>query len=98
MNNLKCTPLSIEAWRECEGGWRWNAWYRMGEDLVIDNGRDTKPRRLLALLRDLGYLSDDSKGQLTVEDDGYNLMVKLRGTDEPVLALDYGSHWEANGL
>ena len=98
MTNLLCTPLSIDAWNNGEGSWDWNAWHRMGEDITIDNERDTTPRKLLAILRDMGYLSDASKGQLCVEDDGQNLTILMRGTLEPIMALDYGAHWEANGL
>ena len=97
MKKVKCTLLSIDAWRECEGSWTWNAWYKMQEGMYIPESMLT-PRKVLRLLRRLGYLSDDTKGCVSVEDDGYNYTIKLRGTDEPLLALDYGSHWEDNGL
>ena len=47
-------------------------------------------RKILAKLRDWGYLSDESKGLLAVYDDGYNYVVYRRGTYEPLLALEYG--------
>ena len=44
--------LSIDAWRQAEGGWTWNAWHRVGEaDRSVCN---LSPRRLLSFARKEG--------------------------------------------
>jgi hypothetical protein len=52
----------------------------------------------LAMLRKWGYLTDASKGRLSIEDDGYNIVIQNKDTFEPIMALEYGSNWEFNGL
>jgi hypothetical protein len=78
--------LSIEAWRTHEGGWTWNSWHKVGE---VESVPDTN-RGVIKLLRDEGYLSEKSKGRVTVEDDGYNKVVVDRNTREPLFAIEYG--------
>jgi len=80
--------LSIDAWRDTEGGWTWNAWYKVGT--APRAWLNYPPRKLLAAMRDAGYLSVYSKGRCTVEDDGYNLVIANRHTGAPVFALEYG--------
>lgn len=85
--------LSIDAWREPEGGWRWNAWYYAGTmrrdvfEAVVDS-----PRKLFRWFRDEGLLSDASKGRVACEDDdGYNVVIVNRATGEPLFAVEYGN-------
>lgn len=79
------TLLIIDAWRDPDGGWIWNNWFLMEEDIHI--APDTSTRALLNMLRP-GYLSDSSKGRVCVEDDGYNIVIMDRGTREPIFALE----------
>lgn len=81
--------LTIDAWREAEGGWTWNAWYGVGH--VPLEVCDYTPRRLLAYMREAGYLAAASRGRCAIEDDGYNVIVMARGTREPLFALEYGA-------
>lgn len=64
--------LSIDAWRQCEGGWTWNNWHLVGT--APDDWAHLPARALLRKLRD----------------EGYNIVVNLRATGEPLLALAYG--------
>jgi hypothetical protein len=91
----KFTLLSIDAYKD--DSWQWNAWYTLEDDIFI-NETELTPRKVLAMLRKWGFLTDASKGRLSVEDDGYNIVIQDRKTFEPILALDYGQHWEFNGL
>jgi hypothetical protein len=68
--------LSIDAWRECEGGWTWNAWYNLEKDIYFAESELT-PRKVFKALRKWGFLSDESKGW----DDSYML---LGNASEPV--------------
>ena len=81
--------LSIDAWRDCGGGWSWNAWYRTSVTLPAGVA-NLSPRRFLRLLRTEGLLSARSAGKVALDDDGYNLTVINRHTREPLFALAYG--------
>lgn len=94
--DVKCNVLSIDAWKGQEGGWFWNAWYKIGKisestiQSFYDNGK-LNNRTVLKWFRDEGYLSDNSKGKLSIEDDQYNIVIQLKGTKEPVYAIEYGT-------
>lgn len=84
--------LSIDAWRASEGGWEWNNWHELGR---VPSGVATmSPRTLLRYLRKEGYLTSRSAGRVQVDDDGYNMVIMLRSTAEPVLAIEYGANQE----
>jgi hypothetical protein len=84
---MKTRVLTIDAWRDCEGGWTWNNWYEIGQHELPDG---ISTRQLLRHARDEGYLTDYSKGRVMVDDDGYNLTICDRGTREPLIAYCYG--------
>ena len=54
---------------------------------------EVRPVRRMALsmrwLREADILSASSVGKLYVEDDGYNLVICKRGTDRPLIAIEY---------
>jgi len=77
--------LSIDAWRY-DGGWTWNNGYPLEEDIYIAPDAAT-PRRVFRMLRN-SYLSEQSKGRVRLEDDGYNLVIEDRNTGEPIFALE----------
>ena len=82
--------LSIDAWRDVEGGWTWSTWYDVGS--IDRDALDalTTPRRILAWLRREGYVTKASAGKVAVYDDGYNIVVVARGTGELLFAIEYG--------
>lgn len=81
--------LSIDAWRD-DGGWTWNNWFKAGTCPL--SLCDLKPRALLKALREeYGILSAASAGKVSVEDDGYNIVIKQRSNDMPLYALEYGA-------
>jgi hypothetical protein len=81
--------LSIDSWRNTEGGWDWNAWYKVGE---CDSSISELPvRKLLRYMRESGFLSAGSAGSVAIDDDGYNVVIVARGTREPIFALEYGA-------
>lgn len=87
----QCTlrVLSIDAWRDPEGGWFWNNWHHIGH--VPAEPVDMPPRRLLRAMREHGFLNNYSKGRLAVEDDGYNVVILRKSDGMPVFAIEYGS-------
>lgn len=89
---MKARILSIDAWRY-DGSWSWNNWFRHHTEIEIPD--DITNRQLLRMARDeWGILSDESKGRVTVEDDGYNLVILDRKTLEPLYAVEYWSFQE----
>ena len=87
--------LSIDAWRDGDS-WIWNNWHKCGtltlrEFSKLGNTTRQQTRATLAWFREHGYLSDASKGAVTLEDDGYNLVVCDRRTREPLFAIEYGT-------
>ena len=95
---MKTQLLSIDAWRDPDGGWTWNQWFNVQDPVNLPDNVTT--RQLLKLCRDeLGILSDWSKGRVLVDDDGTNLVICDRGTREPLFAFEYaGKYWEENEL
>lgn len=81
--------LSIDAWRY-DGGWNWNDWRAVGE--LPRETIDMSTRNVLRTMRKAGYLTDASKGRVSIEDDGYNIVVMRRHTLEPLFALEYGAN------
>jgi len=78
--------LSIDAWRS-NCGWYWNQWFSAG---TIDLETLDNTRKILAAMRDQGYLSDNSKGKVSIDDDQHNLVICDRNTQEPIFAIEYG--------
>ena len=95
MNTPNETPkgmlrvLSIDAWRDPKCGWFWNNWFHV--DDVPAELVDMSPRRLLRAMRERGYLSNYSKGRMTVEDDGYNVVILRKSDGMPEFAIEYGN-------
>jgi hypothetical protein len=91
----KCKLLSIEAWRDPEGGWDWNniSTIEGGIYIAEDSELLSSSRKLLKYFRDnLCVLSDKSKGRVFVDFghdlmDGVLLVVHHKGTGEPLFAL-----------
>lgn len=92
-DNMK-TPilniLSIDAWRNCDGGWDWNQWYKVGV-IPLDEFESLKtPRSIIKYMRHEGYLSERSKGMIAVEDDQYNMTILQKSNRRPLFAIEYG--------
>ena len=78
------TLLSIDAWRDPDG-WTWNDMFKIEEDVYLD--ANTSNRALLKLMRRNGWLTDNSKGRIQVEDTGYDIEIQDRNTGEPIYAF-----------
>lgn len=93
--------LSIDAWRDPDGGWQWNNWHKVGtvtrREFEMDcGGAQTLAERRKACkwFRDNGYLSASSQGLVSVEDDGVNLIVLHRVTQQPLYAIEYAQAYD----
>lgn len=79
--------LSLDAWADGEGGWQWNQWYNVGE--INGECLQWSTRKLLRYFRDAGYIGFDTNGKVTIEDDGYNLVIMERSNSRPLFAVEY---------
>lgn len=76
---------SVEAWRD-DDGWVWNNSFVVEEEVYFAESALTK-RKILRWFRDNGYLTESSKGRVTVEDYGDIIEICARGTGEPLFAM-----------
>ena len=77
--------LSIDAWRDSEGGWSWNDGHYLIRNVEIAN---PTPRRITKELRKLEILSDWHKGKIRVEQYGEDSWeIQEKGTFRPIYAL-----------
>lgn len=88
---MEARIVSIEAWREPEGGWTWNNQWLVAELSREQAEKLTTPRKLCRYLREIGRLSEHSRGRVRVEHtagdpDMYEVCDK--GTGEPLFALE----------
>jgi hypothetical protein len=87
------TLVSIDAWRESEGGWSWNQSHKLREFTREDVGpllEKKNPRELFAYMRREGYLSDASKGRVAIDVSGSDpdyITIQDRKTQEPHFAF-----------
>ena len=88
---VKFDLLSVDAWRDCDGGWNWNNWHTIERDIFIAES-EISPRKIFAMLRKWNYLTPASKGKMAMQDDGHNIVIAMKSTGEPVLALEYGHY------
>ena len=87
---MKTKLLSIDAWRD-DYSWTWNNWYLIEDDIYIPE--NITNRELIRFMRDkLNIINNNSKGKVTIDDDGYNLVLTDRNTGEPLFALCYGEY------
>ncbi len=86
--------LSIDAWREPEGGWTWNNYWQVGSiEKAAFEALEDKPRKVFAWLRKEGILTAASAGCVALDDDQHNLVVVDKNTREPLVAIEYGAEY-----
>lgn len=86
--------LSIDAWGNEEDGYDWNSWNNVGTidlDLNLDAENRDIIRYIICAMIGAGYLQPIAKEACEVEDDGYNVVIVLKTTREPLFAIEYGS-------
>ena len=78
---------SVEGWKDPEGGWAWNnSWFIEHVELNISDG-ELSPRKIFKRLRDMNLLSERSKGNVCLYDDGDVIEVQHKSTREPIFAF-----------
>ena len=93
MNDIqyKTKLLSVDAWNDGDV-WSWNNWQTIEEGIYLHKSVLNSPRKLLKFCRDkLEILTNDSKGKIQIEDDGYNVQIQTRN-GECLFAFCYGEY------
>lgn len=82
----KADLVNIDAWKE-DGCWTWNASYTVERDIVMADSAITA-RKVTRMLRDMGFLTQASKGKVRVEMGLWPLVeVQLKSNGRPLFAL-----------
>ena len=85
--NIKTFPvLSIDAWGNETDGYEWNQWFNVGS---IDIDLDAANHDIIRAMVDAGYLTSAALESAEVEDDGFNIVIVDKETQEPVYAIEY---------
>jgi hypothetical protein len=85
--------LSIDAWASPGGGWDWNQWFHVGDVDKAEFEKLDSNRKLIRFMRERGFLVPESKGQIAVEDDQYNIVFLWKNNREPMFAIEYGPEY-----
>lgn len=81
--------VSIDAWRNECGGWDWNNSYKIEDGIMLPD--DITARKLLRFMRDSGWLTESSKGRVSIDwhNEMFEPFIEIldKNTGEPLLAL-----------
>lgn len=78
--------LAIDAWGNQDEGYDWNAWYDMKENYTGDIEDDKAMQEHL-----LQFIRIEFQDSVYFEDDGYNYILCVSDTGEPIYAIEYGA-------
>lgn len=82
--------LSIDAWKE-ESAWTWNNWFYVGSIEFEEFKTLDTNRKFIKWFRESGYITENSKGMVAIDDDQYNIVLVNKNTQEPLFAIEYGN-------
>ncbi len=85
---MKLNIISIDAWRDADGGWTWNDWHTV-RTIELPASALT-PRKLLNALRREGILTKQSCGRVAVEEthgEHFFCEVQAKNTREPLISV-----------
>lgn len=83
--------LLIDAWNHDNDGWQWNAWYKVGTISKEEFERIEKEEGFIQWFINEGYVKN-FPDKLEICDDGHNIQIQDKETNEPLFAIEYG--WE----
>jgi len=78
--------LSIDAWGNADEGYEWNNWFNVGTIEIDINSSESD---VMQTMFDAGFITNTHG--VYVVDDQYNLVICDKQTNEPLLAIEYGS-------
>lgn len=85
---MKYRILNIEAWAGMEEfSWEWNSWHKVGEiEKIPESDSD-----IIQFFVSEGFLRKDEIEKVEVDDDGHNVIIRAKDTQEPLYAIEYGN-------
>jgi len=87
-NLLTYNVLSIDAWGNKDDGYEWHQWFNAG---TIEIALNAGEQDILEAMIESGFITQTEGGEVEVEDDGYDKVIKDRETREPLFAIEYGN-------
>lgn len=84
--------LSIDAWAdgpEEERGWTWNNWFKVGTCDLDTLPQATEEETIRWFVTE-GYVNEKALKECEIDDDQYNLVIRVIETGEPLYAIAYG--------
>lgn len=86
MSKIKFRVLNIDA-LSVDDSWIWNESFVVGEGEFAEE--DLTTRKILRWMRDNGFLTENSKGRVRVDEYGEgSYEIQLKNTCEPIYALE----------
>ena len=83
--------LSIDAWNDEDSpSWTWNQWFFVGTIDLEDFENLSCDAEVIQYFINEGYLNDGVNDLVSVEDDGYNIVVMDAEDFRPLFAIEYG--------
>lgn len=82
--------LSIDAWGNEEDGYEWNAWYSAGEISWEEFESLESDEDFVEFFCREGYINMADREKVLIEDDQYNIVLKLADDLRPLYAIEYG--------
>ena len=87
--STKYRLVYIDGWRDYDGGWTWNQWYTVEDGVYL--GNDITARRLLKFMRQSGWLTEKSKGRVSIDwhNEMFEPFIEIldKNTGEPLFAF-----------
>lgn len=85
--------LSIDAWRDSEGGWTWNQWFDVGSIDKTEFESLKTNRQIIKWFRDNGFITAASAGKVCIDDDQHNIVICQKSNRMPLFAIEYGMEY-----
>jgi hypothetical protein len=85
--------LSIDAWGSKAEGYEWNQWFHVG-DVAKEVFETLKTDKAIAIwMKENGFTTNADMRKISMEDDGYNVVLTKKKTGAPVFAIEYGPEY-----
>ena len=85
--------LSIDAWGNKKEGFDWNQWFDVGTISKEEFEQLTTAKETATWFFTEGYTNTDDMRRIDIEDDGYNVVIHEKKTQEPLFAIEYGPEY-----
>ena len=85
--------LSIDAWGNKNDGYEWNNWFVVGAISKPEFEYLACNKDKACWFKNNGYTTSDDMRQITIDDDGYNIVICEKKSGQPLFAIEYGREY-----